>query len=126
LSTGKRTILVVEDDSSIRLVLVEMLRHEGYVVAEADSGTAALELLKSLTVNLVLSDIQMEHGDGFFLLAEIQKLGHHAPPLFFISAHNEISEQDATDRGAKALLRKPLNVDELLAQVEVLLHHEVA
>ena len=117
MGAGKRTILVAEDDLAIRQTLVEVLRHEGYVVAEAASGNAALCILKSLTVDLVISDIQMENGDGFFLLQEINKIGTEAPPLLFISAHTEISVKDVQSRGARALVRKPIDIKELLDQI---------
>ena len=64
-------VLVAEDDSLIRMDLIEMLREEGYdVVGEAPNGQVAVDLTESLTPDLVIMDIKMPVRDGIDAAAE--------------------------------------------------------
>ena len=65
-------VLVAEDDSLIRMDLIEMLREEGYdVVGEAPNGQVAVELTESLKPDLVIMDIKMPVRDGIDAASEI-------------------------------------------------------
>lgn len=76
-------VLVVEDEFLIRLTLVEALQDEGYAVAEADTGHAALALAPG--VDLLLTDIQLPGGmDGLALAARIRE-GAPALPVIFMT-----------------------------------------
>jgi len=65
----QNTILIVEDDSSLRDVISETLKLEGYTVASADNGEQALKILqRNKNIALLLSDVQMQPMDGYDLL----------------------------------------------------------
>ena len=115
-----KTILIVDDDESLRSGLALALSFEEYSVLEASSGKSALKVLDEHPVNLVVSDIEMPDGDGFFLLKEIQSR-ENTPPLVFISAHSEITPDSVKSLGAVGLIRKPFDLEKLLLTISSLL-----
>ena len=115
-----KTILIVDDDESLRSGLALALSFEEYSVLEASSGMAALKVLDEHPVNLVVSDIEMPDGDGFFLLKEIQNR-ENTPPLVFISGHAEITLESAKSLGAVGLIKKPFDLEKLLLTISSLL-----
>ena len=118
-----RILLVVEDDSAIRSTLALVLQGEGYHVIEAESGHAALSILQTQSVSLVVSDIQMPDGDGLTLLAEAKRVLPNPPPFIFVSAHPTITEEHVKELGAIGLVRKPFAIDEILGRVKTVLNH---
>src|SRR5665213_1855265 len=62
------TILVVEDEPLVRMVVVETLRDAGYDVLEAGDGVEALDVLRKSTVDLMMTDIQMPRMNGYQLV----------------------------------------------------------
>lgn len=119
-----RILLVVEDDSAIRSTLALVLVGEGYHVIEAESGHAALSILQTQPVNLIVSDIQMPDGDGLTLLAEAKRVLPNPPPFIFVSAHPSITEEHVKELGAIGLVRKPFAIDEILVRIKSVLIHE--
>ena len=115
----KKVILVVDDDESIRSTLVDALSMVGYSVLQAQSGLSALKILDKQPVDLVLSDVEMTEGDGFFLLKEIQSRKSNSP-VIFISGHAEISADSVKRLGAVDLLKKPFDISELFRIVSTL------
>ncbi len=65
---AKQTVLIVDDQESIRLALSRMLSKEGYEVLLADEGEMALGILREKKVNVMLSDLKMPKMDGLQLL----------------------------------------------------------
>src|SRR5512144_2557434 len=68
-------VLLVDDNATVLTVLEELLRRNvpSIIVMTASSGQHALSVLHTATVDIVLSDVSMPDGDGFFLLAEVQR-----------------------------------------------------
>lgn len=116
----EKIILVVDDNEDIRYVLTTSLVVEGYSVLQASSGMSALKVLDEQPVDLILSDIEMTDGDGFFLLKEIQSR-KITPQLVFISGHAEISAESVKKLGAVDLIRKPFNTHTLFTLVSSLI-----
>lgn len=121
-----KTILIVDDNEEMKWLLSETLRSHGYRVFIANSGNEALAQLDLLHPDLVLSDIEMEDGDGFDLLDGIQQKGSSfRPPVAMISAHSEITPAEVKARGAVTLFRKPFEVDLLTDWIQAFLaRHE--
>jgi CheY-like chemotaxis protein len=113
------TILVVDDEPLIRDVLVTVLRDEGYAVVTADDGLAALELVQQQAPALVLMDVMMPRMDGRMAFRAMRD---HAPgnglPIVLMSAMAEPADLDSE---IAAFLRKPVDLEELLALVARLL-----
>ena len=113
------TILVVDDEPLIRDVVVDLLRDEGYAVVTADDGHAALEMVQQEAPSLVLMDVMMPRMDG---RAAFQAMRAHAHgeglPMILMSA---MAEPADVDPEITAFLRKPPDLDQLLALVARLL-----
>ena len=67
------TVLLVDDESSVRKAVARLLRPLGYEIIEASSGAMALELLKTKSVSLVIADMRMPGMDGAELLKHISQ-----------------------------------------------------
>jgi len=74
VSDWKPSILVVDDESTFRSAVVDLLRDVGFVCADADSGEAALDCLEKQRYNIVFTDLRMPGIDGLALLREIKKI----------------------------------------------------
>ena len=110
-------ILVVDDENHVRSMISAALERQGYDVQMAGSGREALEVLETDAVDLVLSDIVMQDGNGIFLLDRIRgKLPNL--PVVMVSAIHDISVAiDAMRRGAYDYLLKPFECEHLVATV---------
>lgn len=115
-----KTILVVDDDNTMRWILVSVLKRKGYVIVEAHGAHHALELLQTESVDLIISDIQMPGGDGFELIRTLRSSSVH-PPLIFMSGGVELNEFDLKDLGASHFLTKPVATHDLLRAIQVVL-----
>ncbi|MGV8873064.1 MAG: ANTAR domain-containing response regulator [Rhodococcus sp. (in: high G+C Gram-positive bacteria)] len=112
-------VVVAEDESLIRLDLVEMLREEGYdVVGEAADGQQAVELTIELRPDLVIMDVKMPRRDGIDAASEIAE--KRIAPVVILTAFSqrELVEK-ARDAGAMAYLVKPFTKADLMPAVEL-------
>lgn len=112
-------VVVAEDESLIRLDLVEMLREEGYeVVGEAADGQRAVDLAVELRPDLVIMDVKMPIRDGIDAASEIAE--KRIAPVVILTAFSqrELVER-ARDAGAMAYLVKPFSKADLMPAVEL-------
>jgi CheY-like chemotaxis protein len=115
---GKR-VLVIDDDAEISNVVREILEDEGYEVALAAEGGAALKLLSEKThqPDLILLDMRMPGVNGWdFATAYRQRPGPHAPLVTMTAAHD--AQAWAREIDAAGVLGKPFELVELLDIVE--------
>lgn len=122
-----RRVLVAEDESLIRMDLVEMLREEGYeVVAEASDGQRAVDLADELRPDLVVLDVKMPVLDG---IAAAEKIvaARIAPVLILTAFSQRELVERAREAGAMAYLVKPFSQNDLVPALEMALsrHEEV-
>ena len=114
-------VLVAEDESLIRLDLVEMLGEEGYdVVGQAADGEQALSLARELRPDVVLLDVKMPVLDGIDAARQIT--AERIAPVVMVTAFSQRELVDqAGDAGAMAYLVKPVAKEDLAPQIEVAL-----
>jgi len=117
----KRRVVVAEDESLIRMDIVETLRDNGFdVVGEAGDGEAAVALAKELRPDLVVMDVKMPKLDGISAADQLNK-EHIAPVvLLTVFSQKELVER-ATEAGALAYVVKPFTPNNLLPAVEIAL-----
>lgn len=114
---SQAAVLIVEDDANLRSALFDTLVSDDQPVLTADNGAAALEIIDSSAVGLVVTDWQMEPMDGLTLLEKIREQ-HPGLPAVMMSAHGTIeSAVDVMRSGASDFLVKPFQADELKAVV---------
>jgi CheY-like chemotaxis protein len=104
-----RNILIVEDDEDLRAIVVEQLRGRAVHAFEASNGQAALQMIATQPIALVITDIDMPIKNGLELLDDIQRLYSHIPVL--IMTGGNYSEKSVLEAGAKAFIRKPFILD---------------
>jgi two-component system response regulator FlrC len=113
----EQRILVVEDDAALAEALTDTLELEGWQVAHATDGMAALEVLAREEIALVLSDVHMERMDGHTLLQRL-RAGRPDLPVILMTAYATVQKAvSAMQDGAVDYLVKPFAADVLLQTV---------
>jgi response regulator NasT len=118
--TTQRRVVVAEDESLIRMDIVETLRDKGFdIVGEAGDGNKAVELAFALKPDLIVMDIKMPDLDG---LSAAEKIAELKIPVVLLTA---FSQQELVTRaaevGAMAFLVKPFSPQDLLPAIEIAL-----
>jgi CheY-like chemotaxis protein len=112
-------ILVVDDDSSVREMLVRVLAGEGYLVSAAADGTSALEIVAAAKVDLVLLDLNMPGKSGWDTFERLTAENPLLPVIIVTARANQLFT--AMGAGVGALLEKPLHFPKLLQAIQQLL-----
>ena len=116
------TILIAEDDASIRRVCMMWLAREGHTVIEAADGQAAMELLQARDVDLLVSDVEMPRLSGIDLVAWWRVEKKSSRPVIMISASHNRSEVDSRMRNYDIqFMPKPFSPLKLTQTIEDLL-----
>lgn len=113
-------VLVVEDDSSLRLALTDNLEDEGYAVVAAATLAAARTALTKQRFDVVVLDLMLPDGDGYTLCRELRKAGNAARVLMLTARTLEDDLVKGFEAGADDYLAKPYRLRELLARVAAL------
>jgi len=108
-----QTILVVDDELSMREFLAILLEKEGYRVLGAADGQEALEIVDRESVDLVVSDIRMPGMNGLDLLASLKKKDSSLPVIMITAFASPEDAVAAMKNGAFDYITKPFNVDEI-------------
>jgi response regulator NasT len=116
-TSQKIRILVAEDETIIRLDLVEMLTEAGYeVIAQADNGAVAIELAKLHKPDLAILDVKMPEVDGITAAEEIISVA----PVLMLTAFSQRELVDrARDAGVMAYVVKPFSINDLIPAIEI-------
>ncbi|MEN9915360.1 MAG: hypothetical protein RL725_35 [Actinomycetota bacterium] len=113
----KVRILVAEDETIIRLDLVEMLTEAGYeVIAQAENGAVAVELAKQHKPDLAILDVKMPEMDGITAAEQIIVL---APVLMLTAFSQRELVERARDAGVMAYVVKPFSINDLVPAIEI-------
>ena len=115
-SASGESILVVDDDASIRQIVRLCLADEGYEVFEACNGQEALEAIDRLQPSLILLDLRMPVMDGWEFARRYRATpGPHAPIVAFVASLN--ATRDCAELASAGVLGKPFDIEELLTTV---------
>jgi response regulator NasT len=110
-------ILVAEDETLIRMDLVEMLREAGYdVVGSAIDGSEAIALAESLQPDLAILDVKMPVLDG---ISAAEKIIEISPVLMLTAFSQKDLVERARDAGAMAYVVKPFTIHDLIPAIEI-------
>jgi DNA-binding NtrC family response regulator len=108
------TILLIDDEASIRRTLKEILEFEKYQVLEAPDGFSAIDIFKKSAIDIVLLDIKMPKMDGLEVLDFLQEINPEIP-VIMISGHGNIDTAvEAVKNGAFDYISKPPDLNRLL------------
>ena len=115
------SVLVVEDDRSVRESLERALRLEGYQVSAVADGVSGLEAVSRDRPDAVILDVMLPFLDGLSVCRQLRQKGDRTPVLM-LTARAEVGDRVAgLDAGADDYLPKPFALDELLARLRALL-----
>jgi len=118
-----KTVMVVDDSSSVRQVVSIALKGAGYEVIEASDGKDALAKLTGQKVHLMISDVNMPNMDGISFVKEVKKLANYkfTPIIMLTTESQEGKKQEGQAAGAKAWVVKPFQPAQMLAAVAKLI-----
>lgn len=112
-----RTVLVIDDEDNMRWVLDRALSKAGYEVLTASGGEEGLDLFALNPVDLVLVDLKMPGMDGLAVLRELRRQTAYVPILLFTAYATVPTAVEAMQVGATDYLRKPFDLEDVLAKV---------
>ncbi len=123
LPTGNETILLVDDEESIRDFLSEILEEQGYKVIKEPNGKKGLRKFKEISekINLLISDITMPEMSGPELANELRKLQPDIKALFISGYINKNLIQEQSSNSNVSFLQKPFTYDSIISKVREIL-----
>ena len=125
----QQTIMVVDDETTIREVVRKYLELEGYRVLEASTGPQALDLLREQKPNLIVLDLMLPGIDGFAITRSLRRSDEYAPlsaggdiPIVMLTARTDEADRIAGfELGADDYVVKPFSPRELVARIKAVL-----
>jgi two-component system alkaline phosphatase synthesis response regulator PhoP len=120
----RRRLLLVEDDATLRQALSFSLAREGYEVATAADGEAALEAARGEGLDLILLDVMLPGMSGVEVLRVLRRDGVTTPVIILSAKGDEIDRVVGLKVGADDYVAKPFSRPELLARIEAVLRRE--
>jgi DNA-binding response OmpR family regulator len=114
-------VMVVDDDVTVREVVVTYLRAAGYDVGEAADGEAALEQLRAEPADLLVLDLMLPGIDGLEVCTRIRARGDDVPVIMLTALGSETDRVVGLERGADDYVTKPFSPRELVLRVESVL-----
>lgn len=117
-----KTIMIVDDSASIRMVVGIALRGAGYEVIEAKDGKDALAKLNGIKVNLIISDVNMPIMDGISFVKAVKQMANYkfTPIIMLTTESDESKKREGQAAGAKAWVVKPFKPEQMLGAVQKL------
>jgi DNA-binding response OmpR family regulator len=118
--TGKKKILIVDDERDIVKALTIRLGASGYQVVSAYDGAQGVFLAHKEKPDLILLDIRMPSGDGFSVAEKLKQTSRttRIPILFLTGSPEREAEEKALALGARFYIKKPYDPEELLDAVK--------
>lgn len=118
--TGKRLVLLVEDDPDLRQLAQMMIASAGYEVLEAADGLAGLQLAQSHCPSVIVTDVDMPRLNGLQLCRQIKTTAQTKSISVLVWSGNSDNEPAALQAGAAGFIGKPVNFDHF---IKLLKHH---
>jgi excisionase family DNA binding protein len=114
-AAGRPRVLVVDDEATIRDLLSKTLALAEYDVDLAPDGRAALDRLRMIPYDLLITDLKMPGVDGLTVIREARRLKADLPVIIITGFSNEASAIEAVNLGVSGYLTKPFRVPRVLA-----------
>ncbi len=117
-------VLVVDDSPTMQDIISATLRSAHFDVVQAEHGQQALKILTEVTPDLIITDLNMYHMDGFELVSRLRQseATEFTPILFLTTESSEEFKQVGRDLGATGWMLKPFEPAELIRIVRSILH----
>ncbi|MEK5236559.1 response regulator transcription factor [Paenibacillus sp. FSL L8-0470] len=115
------TILVVEDNETLRQLICTVLGKHGYRVLAAEDGQSALDILEAEYIDLIISDIMMPQVDGYELIEHLRQSNNNLPVLIITAKDSFQDKQKGFLVGTDDYMVKPIDINEMVLRVGALL-----
>lgn len=113
-------ILLVEDETTLAMIISETLAGEGYEIAVAKNGIEGLEMYRHSGADIVVADVMMPKMDGFEMARQLRSFDADVP-LLFLTARSTIDDiVEGFEIGANDYLKKPFKMKELIVRIKAL------
>lgn len=106
-------VLIVDDEKGMREFLTILLEKEGHETFEASSGQEAIDRLREIDFDLIITDIKMAHVDGLQVLEAVHELCPHTPVIMITAFASTETAVEAMKKGAYDYIIKPFKIDEM-------------
>ncbi len=119
----KKTILIADDEPSIRLLVIGMLGKD-YTILEANNGAEVMDVINLQRPDLILMDIMMPHVDGYTACSRIKAdpETEGIPIIMLTGVGHELNKKFSQEVGADGYITKPFSLPELREKISELLH----
>ena len=118
-----KTVLVVDDDGSIRGLVSSLLEREGFAIEEAENGDMAISAIEQKKFDAVVLDLMMRNGSGQDVLQLLATKRPHVKCVVVISATSAANIEAIDNDNVEAKLRKPFDIHDLLDAVRRCVEH---
>jgi CheY-like chemotaxis protein len=123
-SAPRKWVLVVDDNSRLRNLWIEVLENSGYAAVGSEDGLSAGELIRDLVPDLIVLDLRMPRASGWDFLENVRTNPRWSTiPVVVVSAHLDEGPDLAADAGLNIVARmeKPVAVADLLAKIQAVI-----
>ena len=119
-ASDQKTLLLIDDDPNLILLVKDYLEFRGYQVITAENGREALEILQTEKPDMIICDVMMPEMDGYAFVEHIRANAETEwIPVLFLSAKGQSQDRvKGLSTGADVYMVKPFEPEELVAQVE--------
>ncbi len=114
----QKKIMIVEDEPSLVFTLQDTLENEGYEVFVSETGTNAMEMVRSVRPDLLILDVMLPGVSGFEICKQIREEKFTFPVIMLTARDQEIDKVTGLNIGADDYITKPFGVKELLARIQ--------
>ena len=121
MSKNKITVLLVEDEQTLAMIIKDTLKENDFIIHTANDGEEGLSLFFELHPDILVADVMMPKMDGFEMVRRIRQTDKQTPILFLTarSAINDVVE--GFELGANDYLKKPFGIQELIIRIKALM-----
>jgi DNA-binding response OmpR family regulator len=120
MPTGRKTILIVDDEPNIVLGLRDALEFEGFRVISAGRGQEGVALARSEAPDAIVLDLMLPDMNGYAVCQELRRTSPHVPIVMLTARSQETDKIRGLDAGADDYVTKPFSVNELIARVRAI------
>lgn len=113
-----KKILIVDDEEDLALLLKLTFEKQGYSTVIAKNGREALEIVKSMNIDAVVTDIRMPEGDGVEFLEHVRSFSPEKPVIVLVTGFSDLTVDEAFDKGAQSIFTKPVDRKAVVRTVE--------
>lgn len=119
---SRHKVLIVEDHKDSCLWISAIMRQSGFETIEANDGTLGVQLARKERPDLILLDIHLPAGSGYFVLESLKKVEEtRSIPVIIMTGDLEIDDQEMTRLGAAATFKKPMDVQDFIKTIRAVI-----